>query len=45
MKERDKLEDLGVDGRIIVKRTSRENFVRAWSVLLWHGVGRSGRLL
>lgn len=45
LKEINNLEDLVLDGRIIVKWTSREKFVRVWTVLIWRGVGRRGRLL
>jgi hypothetical protein len=41
MKERDRLEDLGVDGENI--KTDFETNGRAWAGLVWTKIGTSGR--
>jgi hypothetical protein len=42
--ERDHLEDLGVDGRIILKWISRKLDWVAWTGLLWLRIGTGGGL-
>jgi hypothetical protein len=44
MKERERLEDLGLDGRIILKRTLRKN-VSPWTGLIWFRIRARRRLL
>ena len=43
--ETDHLEDVGVDGRIILKGILKKSFARAWIGLLWLRIGTSGGLL
>jgi hypothetical protein len=44
MMVRDHLENQGADGRIILKKTSR-NRIRAWTVLMWLKIWICGGLL
>jgi len=39
------LEDLGIDGRIFLKRIFRMWGGEAWTELIWHRIRRSGRVL
>jgi hypothetical protein len=43
--ERDRLEDKGVDGRIIFECTLNKSVGRAWTGLIWYRIGTSGELL
>ena len=45
MRERDHLEDPGVDGRIILRWIFRKWDVEAWTGLIWFNIGTDGRLL
>jgi hypothetical protein len=42
VKERDRLEDLGIDGRVMLKRVIEVWDVEAWTGLLWLKIGTSG---
>jgi hypothetical protein len=42
MKERDHLEDLRVDRKIILKCIFREEYERVWTTLLWFSIRTSG---
>jgi hypothetical protein len=42
---RNNLEDLGIDGRIILKRILGKWKAEAWTELLWCGIGIDSRLL
>jgi hypothetical protein len=44
LRERDYLEDLGVDGRIILRRIFRKWEVGAWIELIWLRIGTGGGL-
>jgi hypothetical protein len=45
LRERDHFEDLGVDVRIILKRTIMKLGGKAWTELFWLRIGTGGRLL
>jgi hypothetical protein len=45
LKERDYLEDLGVDGKVQVKCTLKKTRYRAWIGLIWLRIGTTGSLL
>jgi hypothetical protein len=42
MRERDRLEDPGVDGRIILRWIFRKWVVRAWAGSMWLRIGTGG---
>ena len=44
-RENDHLEDLGMDGRIILKCIFKEWNWKAWTGLIWLRIGTGGRLL
>jgi hypothetical protein len=44
LRERDNLEDLGVDGRIILSGCSRSGMA-TWTGLIWPRIGTGGGLL
>jgi hypothetical protein len=43
--ERDHLEDLGVDGRIVIKCIFKKYYGEAWTGLIWFRLGTGGGLL
>jgi hypothetical protein len=45
MRERDHLEDSGMDGRIILRWTFRKGDRGAWSGLIWLRIGTGGGFL
>jgi len=45
LRERENLEDLGVDGRIILTLMLKRSVVRVCDVLIWLTIGTSGELL
>jgi hypothetical protein len=42
--ERDQMEDLGVDGRMILQCMLKKSFGKAWTGLSWLMIGTRGRL-
>jgi len=44
LRERDHLEDSGVDGRIILRKNLRKWDVEAWTGLIWFRIGTGGGL-
>ena len=42
LRERDHLEDTGVDGRVILSLNFRKSDVGAWRGLIWLGIGIGG---
>ena len=45
MRERDRLENLGVDGRIILKLILQKYDRRTWAELFWLRIGTGGAFL
>ena len=43
--ETDHLEDVGVDGKIILKSILKKSFARAWIGLVWLRIGTGGGLM
>jgi hypothetical protein len=43
--EIDHLEDVGVDGRMILKSILKKSFARSWIGLVWFRIGTSGGLM
>ena len=43
--EKDHLKDLGIDGRIILRCIIKNCYGRAWTGLIWLGIGRNGGCL
>jgi hypothetical protein len=42
LKQRAKLEDVGIDGRMILKRTIKEQDMKVWTGLIWLRIGNIG---
>ena len=45
LKERDHLEDLGADGKVILQRILKKQAGKARTGVMWHRIGKSSRLL
>jgi hypothetical protein len=45
MKERSYMEDLNIDGRIMLKLILKQQSGRAWTGLIWVRIGKSGGLV
>jgi hypothetical protein len=45
LRERDQLEDVGVDGRILLQWILEKSVGMVWTGFIWLRIGTSGRLL